>query len=113
MDLIIKETNFQHYQVYQWLDSPGIGKHLQKISFSEASLMLPHTNSDTINNNDNPLPRQEDLIVTKNTNNNSPSYAHYGCNKAIMASLYVQANFNLITTSHNELDLNNRNIKIN
>ncbi len=60
----------------------------------------------------------EDFIVTINANKNLPGYA---CNKA-MASLYVAMQLQLIpriayiskcTTSHNELDLNNGNIKIN
>ena len=112
----------------------GIGKHLQKISPQEANLKLPDVmdngNSFATKTN-NPLPvkgtwtGQEDVTVRIDTNLNR---AHQGCKEA-KASLFVvmqlqlvprtlyaakccQARFDLITTSHNELDLDKGNIKM-
>eukprot|EP01083_Nonionella_stella_P015319 42851_1 len=107
----------------------GIKTHLQIISFAEARLMLPGIMDGT---NKNPLPvkgittGQEDVKVEIDTRKH-PS--HKGCTPAA-ASLFVvmqlqlvprtlyaakccSASFDLITTSHSELDLTNGNIKFN
>ena len=115
----------------------GIGKYLQQISFEEASLMLTdvHDNGDAFissRKTNNPLPvkgrdtGQEHVSVMINTNQNP---AHKGC-KPAKASLYVvmqlqlvprtlyvtkccKAQFDLITTSYDELILDKGNYRTN